>query len=377
MITSEELLEKISIEDIINILIDMGSAKPTEDNAGNLYFTTICHGGNSKKLHCFTDSKFFMCYTNCGSMSFYDVLMSINNWNFREAFEYLAYYKNINLYKRRIGLRKKRYELDDELDFLSKHLYTPTQKKVVLPIYNSRMLDIFDDYCPNTWINEGIKEEVLKYFNVKFYFNQLKAIIPHYDINGNLIGIKGRNFLQSEIDAGKKYIPVTIQGLTYRYPVQYSLYGLYQNQEAIKRSKTAIIFEGEKSVYKYGGYYGQENNISVAAQGMNISLYQRDLLLDMGVNDVVIAFDKQYMIEYIDKQHEGTDEYKEYILYLKKILKTVSLFINYCNVYIILCWDDRLSYKDSPIDCGKEIFEELYKERYLIENLNEIKELII
>ena len=107
MITSEELLEKISIEDIINILIDMGSAKPTEDNAGNLYFTTICHGGNSKKLHCFTDSKFFMCYTNCGSMSFYDVLMSINNWNFREAFEYLAYYKNINLYKRRIGLRKK------------------------------------------------------------------------------------------------------------------------------------------------------------------------------------------------------------------------------------------------------------------------------
>jgi hypothetical protein len=376
MITSEELLEKISIEDVINILIDMGSKKPKKDDKGNLYFTTICHGGDSHKLHFFTESKFFMCYTNCGSMSLYDVLMNTNDWTFKEAFNYLARYKNINVYQRKIGLHRKGYELDDELSFLDKHLYIPKKNIVNLPEYNNYVLNIFDYYCPDTWIKEGISEDILKHFNTKFYFNQLKAVIPHYDIYGHLVGIKSRNFLQTEIDSGRKYMPITIQGLTYKYPVQFNLYGLYQNQNAIIKAKTAIIFESEKSVFKYGTYYGQENNIAVAVQGMTISLYQRDLILQQGVENVIIAFDKQYMIEFIDDKYKNTNEYKDYIMYLKKLLKIVSLFINYCNVHLMLCWDDRINYKDSPIDCGKKIFEELYQERYLIEDLNEIKEMI-
>ncbi len=377
MITSEELLEKISIDDITNILLDMGSNKPKKDDKGNLYFTTICHGGDSHKLHLFTDSKFFMCYTNCGSMSLYDVLMNVNDWTFKEAFNYLARYKNINIYQRKIGLHKRGYELDEEIDFLNKHLYIPKKNNIInLPVYNDHVLNIFDNYYPDTWMKEEIQEDILKYFGVKFYFNQFKAIIPHCDIKGNLVGIKSRNFLQHEIDAGKKYMPITIQGLTYKYPVQFNLYGLYQNQSAIKKNQLAIIFESEKSVFKYGSYYGQKNNVAVATQGMNVSLYQRDLLLNMGIKDMVIAYDKQYKIEYIDEKYKETNEYKDYIMYLKKILKIVSLFINYCNVYVVLCWDDRIAYKDAPIDCGKEMFEELYRERYIIEDLNEIKELI-
>jgi hypothetical protein len=376
MLTSEELLDKISIEDITEILISMGSSKPKKDKNGDLYFTTICHGGNSHKLHCFVNSKFFMCYTDCGSMSLYNLLMNINDWTFKESFNYLAHYKHINIYQKKVGLHRRGYEIDDEIDFLDKHLYIPKSNKVNLPVYNDFVLNIFDKYYPDSWINEGIREEILDYFNVRFYFNQLKAIIPHYDINGHLVGIKSRNFLQSEIDAGRRYMPITIQGLTYKYPVQFNLYGLYQNQIAIKKSRKAIIFESEKSVFKYASYYGQENNITVATQGMNVSLYQRDLLLDMGVEDLIIAYDKQYMIEYIDDKFRGTNEYKDYIMYLKKIYKIVSLFINYCNVCVMLCWDDRIAYKDSPIDCGKDIFEELHRERYLIEDLNEIKEMI-
>ncbi|MFA7689400.1 MAG: hypothetical protein WCX96_04875, partial [Bacilli bacterium] len=66
MITSEELLDKITINDITNILIKMGSKKPKIDADGNLYFSTVCHGGDKHKLHFFIDNKFFMCYTNCG-----------------------------------------------------------------------------------------------------------------------------------------------------------------------------------------------------------------------------------------------------------------------------------------------------------------------
>ncbi len=376
MITSEELLDKITINDITNILIKMGSKKPKIDADGNLYFSTVCHGGDKHKLHFFIDNKFFMCYTNCGNMSFYDVLMNINNWNFKETFNYLAKYKKIDIHKKNIGLQKKGALNEEELLFLDKHLYIPERKQIKLPSYNKSILNIFDKYYPNTWLKEDINEDILNYYNICFYFNQFKAIIPHLDIYGDLIGIKGRNFLESEIDLGKKYIPVTIQGLTYKYPLQFNLYGLYQNKENIKKSKTAILFESEKSVLKYGSYYGQENNIAVASSGMTVSLYQRDILLDLNIDTLIIAFDKQYMIEYIDDEHKETKEYKDYIMYLKKLLKITSMFINYCNVYIIVCWDERIGYKDSPIDCGKEIFEELYKERYLIENLNDIKEMI-
>jgi len=376
MVTSEELLEKISVEDIVTILIEMGSKEPQKDSTGNLYFTTVCHGGDSHKLHFFIEDKFFMCYTNCGSMSLFDVLMSIKDWTFKEAFYYLAHYKGINLFQRKVGVHKQNHEIKNELDFLNKHLYISKSNKIKLPVYNDNVLNIFDKYYPNTWLNEGITEEVLNYYNVRFYFNQLKAVIPHYDIHGCLVGIKSRNFLQQEIDMGKKYVPITIQKLTYKYPVQFNLYGLYQNQEIIKKQKTVIIFESEKSVYKYSSYYGQENNIAVAVQGMNISLYQRDLLIDMKVENVIIAFDKQYIVECLDDEHKNTEEFKEYIMYCKKLLKVAKLFINYCNLSIILCWDGSIKYKDSPIDCGKEVFEKLYSERYLIENLKEIEELI-
>lgn len=376
MITAKDLLEELSLDDITKIMIEMGSKPPKKDASGNLYFTTICHGKDKYKLHCFADSKFFMCYTECGSMSLYNVLMNINGWDFWRAFTYVANFKGVKLFKKRVGLRRKTSQAENELQFIRKHLYVPTKPKIQLPSYNEHILNVFDDYCPSSWIEEGVNEEVLKHFNVKFYFNQMKAIIPHHDINGRLIGIKSRNFLQHEVDAGKKYIPVTIQGLTYKYPVGFNVYGLYQNQEAIRRSKTVILFEGEKSVFHYGSYYGQEHNIGVAAQGMNVTLHQRDLLLDQGIENIVIAFDKQYKIEFIDDEHEGTPEHKEYVAYFKKISKVASLFMNYCNVYVILCWDDLLDYKDSPVDKGKEVFEELYKERYLIESLSEIRELV-
>jgi len=262
------------------------------------------------------------------------------------------------------------------MDFLNKHLYSSERKTIKLPTYNKSVLNMFDNYYPNTWLEEGITEDILNYYGIRFYFNQFKAVIPHLDIQGDLVGIKGRNFLESEINSGRKYVPITIQGLTYKYPVQFNLYGLYQNKEYIKKSKTAILFESEKAVLMYGSLYGQENNNAVASSGMTVSLYQRDMLLDLGIDNLIIAYDKQYMIEYIDEEFKNTKEYKDYIMYLKKLLKITSMFIDYCNVSIILCWDDSIKYKDSPIDCGKEVYEKLYKERYLVESLEDIKEMI-
>ena len=243
----DELMELVTTEDVINILNDLGSGNPKKDknNDNVLQFSTVCHGGDSHKLYYYIDSKFFVCYTSCGSMSLFDLIMSTNNVDFPEAFKYLCKFKNItNFSKKKKGLQKKEVENDD-LKFLKLHLRKKEKQLVKLPSYNKYVLNMFDDYIPMTWHSEGITDEIANIFQIKFYMNQFKGIIPHFDINGNLVGIRARNFLQHQVNSGKKYMPITIQGLNYRYPIHFNLYGIYQNQNNIKKIKKAILFESE------------------------------------------------------------------------------------------------------------------------------------
>jgi hypothetical protein len=374
----EELLELVTTEDVIEIMKDLGSDTYKIDNQQNLYFLNVCHysDNHKHKLHYFPNSKMFMCYTCCGSMSLYDVIISCKGVDFREAYKYLCEYKNISTHKKmRIGIQK-RAEENQDLNFLKFHLYKKDKPTIQLPTYNSYILNIFDDYIPMSWYKEGIDEKVAEHFNIRYYINQNKGIIPHYDINGNLVGIRSRNFFQHEVDSGKKYMPITIQGLTYRYPMNFNLYGLYQNKENIRKFKRAIIFESEKAVLLYASYFGQENNIALASSGMTISLYQRDLLLSLGVEEIIIAYDKQYQLDLIHSEDKTTKAWKEYEGYIKRLIKISNMFIDYCNISIITCWDDRLDYKSAPIDHGKETFQELYKERYYVNDIEELREMI-
>lgn len=51
---------------------------------------------------------------------------------------------------------------------------------------------------------------------------------------------------------------------------------------------------GEKSCLLYASYFGMENDISVAVCGSSLSNYQIQLLLDLGIQELIIAFDKQF-----------------------------------------------------------------------------------
>lgn len=373
----DELLELVTSDDVIGLMGQLGSEYNSGLNNGNeIIFNSICHNSDSHKLYYYKDSKVFHCYTHCGTMSIYDLIMTILNCRFEEAFRYLAKFKNVSLVNNKgVGLRLQRDKIND-LEFLNRHLYKPIKKEILLPTYDKRVLNVFDDYYPSVWEEEGLSPEEMKFFNIKFYFNQYKAIIPNYDINGRLIGIRGRTFRDYELKKGYKYMPVTIQKLTYRSPTGCSLYGIYENQDNIRKYKKAIIFEGEKSVIKYGSYYGREKNISLATLGTSMSKYQRDMILNLGVTEVVIAYDKQYVFELIDQNNKKS--IIEYNAYIKKIMKIFKLFNSCCRVSFLYCLDDEtLDYKDAPIDKGKEVFTELFNNRIIIDNIEELEDEII
>ena len=371
----DQLMELLTTDDIIGIMQELGSDYPKKDSQGNLYFQTVCHFGDRFKLHYFTGTKLFMCYTNCGAMSIYDLIMQTTSCDFKEAYAFILKYKGIkNSRSKGYGLKQK-LNSDDDI-FLDKHLYKPIKSKVELPRFNKNVLKIFDRYYPESWSNEGIKDSVANEFGVGFYFTQGKCIIPHYDINNNLVGIRGRSFLEGDLLQGRKYIPLKIQNLTYRYPTRFNLFGINKNKENIKKCRKAILFESEKSVMLYGSLYGQENNISLATMGMNLTSQQRDLLLEIGVEEVIICWDKQYMIEYLDEEHKDRKEYKEFVMYVKKIKKAIDMLVDYFTVSLVLCWNDDIDYKDAPIDKGKEVFEKLLRNRYVIDCSEELEEII-
>jgi hypothetical protein len=132
-----------------------------------------------------------------------------------------------------------------------------------------------------------------------------------------------------------------------------NLYGLNLNKDAISQARTAIVFESEKSVLKYASYFGEDNNISVACCGSNLSAYQVQLLLKLKVNEIIIAFDRQF-------QTLGDDEFKK----LKKnLLSLKTKYNNYAKISFIFDRQMISGYKSSPIDEGKEKFLKLFKER--------------
>jgi DNA primase len=190
-----------------------------------------------------------------------------------------------------------------------------------------------------------------------------RIILPHYDLNNRLVGIRGRAMKEEDIEAGKKYMPVVVENQLYNHPTMYNLYGLHKTKEAIKRLKKVAIFEGEKSIYKCEDYYG-DNNFSCATCSSTITNFHRDILLSLGIEEVIICYDT-LKLDATEKEIED---------YQKKLLKLANKFTPYVRTYIV--YDDfgLLPEKSSPVDKGKEVLEELMKCKYEINTLNEVEE---
>lgn len=363
----KELLPLITEDTIIDIMAENGSPVygegETSEGQKYLIFQTICHHGDSHKLYYYTDTKTFHCYTNCGTMTVFELVKRVRGYNdseFSLCVQYVANKVGYSTDSRRRGIgdnahiaRKMRANAD-RLDDLSAREKRAQNKVEIQQFYDPQVLNLFD---PNTfyagWLEEGMSFETLHKYDIRYYWGENHIIIPHVNIDGKLVGIRRRS-LNPE-DAKNKYMPEYINGKFYEHSLGLNLYGLYQNKEAIKRKKAAIFFEGEKSVLLSDTYYGQDS-IAVATCGFNISEWQIDALVKLGVEKVFIAFDKDFDIKKKSQYDEG-----DYNAYMKRLRNLANKTINYFTVRVVLDRSELLGEKDSPIDKGKETFEALLK----------------
>lgn len=352
---ANDILNSLTDDKVIKIMKELGSKEPiiNTSNPNEIIFSTICHCGHKHKLYYYKDSKYFKCYTNCGTLSIFDIVMNVKHFTFPESIHYLK--NQLGLKTRCKGGFKLSTNIDEDWNILDSYRRVKTVKPKLQPIDNN-ILNVFEKYYYQGWIDEHISIEAMQKFNISYYAPQNCIVIPHYDMWGNLVGIRRRTLIKELVDEGKKYMPLYLQNVGYAHQLRFNLYGLKENQETIKRLKKVALFEAEKSILQVESYY-PNNNFSLGLCGSTVTYEQRDLILSLGVEEVIFCFDREY--EEVESE--------EYYKYMEKIEKIIKKFTPYVNVYVVWDIDGVLGMKQSPSDNGKETLEYLLKNKQYVE----------
>lgn len=358
---SENIKNSLTIEQVSELVFTFGGDPIVKENI--ILCQTICHGGDSHKLYYYDNTKLFKCYTQCAGDSFdiFDLILRVKKNQGTEISLMQAVYFVANFYNLPL-LTKNLQNSNDELEdwkILNKYEQNTTQKKqekiVELKFYEEDILKFLPSPRIIGWEKEGITNEVIIKNNIKYDPVQQGIVIPHYDENRALVGIRERTLIK-ENEKNGKYKPAILNYKMYNHPLGFTLYGLDNAKENIKKIGKAIVFEGEKSVLLYQSYFGIDNSIAVATCGSNLTLYQINLLIKNGAKEIVIAFDRQF-------QTLGDEEWKLWTKKLKELHKKYSSLVQIS--FMFDKWE-LLGYKDSPIDCGKEKFLELFNKRVVL-----------
>lgn len=357
-----DIKKALTLENIFELLQEWGG-DPEYAEFGILS-ATICHnlpGQGSHKLYYYENSGLFRCYTGCQeSFDIFQLAIKVAEiqsgklFDLNDAVRFVAFKFGIILHS------DEELDQPDFEDWKIFNGYDRIQKtelkkdQIVLQEYNPVILSRMNyKLILEPWLKEGISQEMLDSATIGYYPGGDQITIPHFDKDGRFVGLRGRTMCKAEAELFGKYRPLKVGKTQYNHPLGMNLYGLNWAKDNIKLMKKAIVFESEKSVLLYGSYFGIENNISVACCGSSLSAYQVQLLLDAGAEEIIIAFDRQF-------QELGDKEFKHLTDNLKKIH---TKFHTMATISFIFDKQMITGYKDAPIDCGKEKFLQLFKER--------------
>lgn len=346
MINYAEIIENLKDEDVFHLLEKLGG-EPI-DKEEYILSRSICHhedpSEGNYKLYYYKNTHIFYCYSSCGSMSIFKFLQ---HYYETRQIEYDWYNDILQVILNcaaavNVDARAYRSQADN---------YRPQKVRKELPIYPEGILAIYNKYYPIEWLKDSITTRAMDKYNILFSHSQNKIIIPHYNVHGELVGIRGRALNAWEVENIGKYAPVWIEGKCYSHPLSLNLYGLNKTWENIKRTGTAFVGEGEKSCLQAENF--SMLNCTCAACGSNLNKYQLDILLRYcRPKEVILCFDKEEL------PHQD--------VYFNKLYNICKRYSMYTSMSFIYDRNNLLNLKESPFDRGEEIFEKLLERRVFV-----------
>ena len=341
----EKIVESLD-ENKIKQLLDKLDI-PWQDKGNHLICKTACHNVDldeaSWKLYYYKNNKIFYCYSSCQGMSIFKFLR--NYYETRQV-EYDWYQDIYEEARDCSNLRIDGFVVEKYKSLRDR--YEVKRKEKELPQYMPHVLDCFVQTYPQEWLDDGISKKTMDRFNISYSISQNKIIIPHYDILGRLVGIRGRALNDWEVENIGKYAPIQVEGVWYKHPLSMNLSGLDRTFMDIRRNGVCYLFESEKSVLQMDGF--SIPNCSAAVCGSNFNKYQLNILMKFcAPSEIVICFDKEEL--------PGEEKY------FNKLWNICQKYKQYCNFSFIYDREGLLNLKDSPTDKGEEVFLQLLKKR--------------
>lgn len=352
----QKVKESITPEDVFNLLTFFGGEP--EENGNAIISKTICHGGDSRKLYYYTDTGLFHCYTHCNdTFDIFGLIQKVENFdNLNQAIQFAVNFFNLQniIFDLEDSTRfKEDWEIFKRYD--KTQVESKNQNKIILPEFDISILNYYPKLLIHDWQKQNISKEVCDYMGICIDPIGGNILIPHRDIDNRCVGIRQRTLIK-ELEKSRKYKPWWDGKTLYNHPLMMNLYGIENAAQRIQDMQTAIVVESEKSVLQFQSYFGTANNICVAVCGSSISNYQFNILKNLGIQEMVVAFDRDFE----NNDYEKIQEVQE------KIAKVAKKFSPYATVSVVFDNENLLGYKDSPLDKGKDIFNHLFSNRIVL-----------
>lgn len=290
-----------------------------------------CHVDKTASLSIKADGSSFYCHSCHRGGGAIQWFMKIEGMNFYDAVDKLKQLTGVDI---RPTETASSFKFFKELKGITEHETKTVEREILSDDYLDRFA-IPADGEPHEWLEEGITSDMIRKYNIRIDQIGNRIVYPVYDNEDRLIGAKGRTRFENYKLLGlTKYINFKKIGTTDFFQ------GMHENRKAIIDSGECIVVEGIKSVMKIDGF-GYQN--AVAAETSIINDDQAKILIKMGVKNCVLAFD------------QDVNE--------TEAMKSANKLKRFMNVYLIIDRNGLLQSKQSPCDCGKGVWDQLYRER--------------
>lgn len=320
--TIDEIIKNIDLLEYTEQSLDF-------EQDGKNYFTNCpLHIDLTPSLSITPEKNLFYCFS-CGiGGTIVNWLMKIEGLEYEEAIAKAASLANIDLSKMCQSQTVK------FLRKCSKQAKKETVKE--REILDKLVLNQYTKGEIPEWIEEGIPQDILDLYEIMIDTRGNRIIYPVYTLDNQLINIKGRT-------RHKEYKKMKIKKYINYYKIGAMDYfqGLNISIKDVIECGEIIIFESLKSCMKLRKY-GRKN--SASAEKHSLTDEQIELLIKLKV-DVVLAYDSDVS--------------------LKEMIDNIDKLKRFTNVYVMI--DEELlggkQAKNSPIDLGYDIFEQMYNNK--------------
>ena len=346
MLDISAIKAQITDDDIIALMDSMGIPLVSANSQYQLY-PSACHHSDwerhKNKLYYYVQSQRWHCYSCSGDWDTIGLVQHLRKCTFNQAVDYICSTLGINAAEVVQNDMRDPWQRDLRRWLPNADIDEPAE----LTAYDPAILSAFDHLYPTEWLEYGITRDSMDKFGIGWYARQACISIPVVQ-NGQLVGVRGRYTRQQDVDKGK-YRPIAmLDGTVLKFSTNQCLYGIDQNKSAIEKCRQVLLFESEKSILKADSWHIHN---ALAVFGSNISKRHIEMLLELGVNDVVLCMDSDY-------RQVGDDDFQFFVAKMRKLAGKLTPYFSTSIVYNNQGYDAyKCNIMDLPYDKAMKLYE--------------------